>query len=39
MIVTDPVNFSAACPSDFNNDGSVDGDDVIEFFLRWDSGC
>lgn len=39
VIVTDPVNFSAACPSDFNNDGSVDGDDVIEFFLRWDSGC
>jgi hypothetical protein len=20
-------------------DGSVDGDDVIEFFERWDSGC
>jgi hypothetical protein len=36
---TNVVNFAAACPSDFNNDGSVDGDDVIEFFERWDNGC
>jgi hypothetical protein len=39
QIFTPPVNFSAACPSDFNLDGSVDGDDVIYFFERWDSGC
>lgn len=39
VIYTDTVNFSAACPSDFNNDGSVDGDDVIGFFERWDAGC
>jgi hypothetical protein len=39
VVYTNTVNFSAACPSDFNNDGSVDGDDVIEFFERWDSGC
>ena len=39
VIYTDTVNFTATCPSDFNNDGSVDGDDVIEFFERWDSGC
>jgi hypothetical protein len=25
--------------ADFNHDGGVDGDDVIEFFSRWDSGC
>jgi hypothetical protein len=36
---TDVVNFAPACPSDFNNDGSVDGDDVITFFDRWDRGC
>jgi hypothetical protein len=39
VMYTNTVNFAAACPSDFNNDGSVDGDDVIEFFERWDSGC
>jgi hypothetical protein len=39
VIYTNVVNFSAACPSDFNNDGSVDGDDVITFFERWDGGC
>ncbi|MFZ4576144.1 MAG: hypothetical protein ACOYN0_17300, partial [Phycisphaerales bacterium] len=39
VVYTNTVNFAAACPSDFNNDGSVDGDDVIEFFERWDSGC
>jgi hypothetical protein len=26
------------CFGDFNNDGGVDGDDVIEFFLVWDAG-
>lgn len=36
---TSTVNYSAACPSDFNLDGSVDGDDVIAFFERWDGGC
>jgi hypothetical protein len=39
VIYTDVVNYSAACPSDFNLDGSVDGDDVIMFFERWDVGC
>jgi hypothetical protein len=39
IIHSNTVNFAAACPSDFNNDGSVDGDDVIGFFERWDSGC
>ncbi|MFZ4574217.1 MAG: GC-type dockerin domain-anchored protein [Phycisphaerales bacterium] len=24
------------CPTDFNNDGGVDGDDVIVFFALWD---
>jgi hypothetical protein len=33
------INSAAACPSDFNNDGSVDGDDVTQFFERWDPGC
>ncbi|MFZ4574239.1 MAG: hypothetical protein ACOYN0_07560 [Phycisphaerales bacterium] len=26
------------CPADFNNDGGVDGDDVIAFFAEWDAG-
>jgi hypothetical protein len=26
------------CFADFNNDGGIDGDDVIEFFARWDAG-
>jgi hypothetical protein len=26
------------CPSDFNGDGVVDGDDVIGFFGAWDAG-
>lgn len=30
---------NAVCPSDMNGDGSVDGDDVILFFERWDVGC
>jgi hypothetical protein len=37
--LTAEVNFDIACPSDFNADGSVDGDDVIAFFERWDGGC
>jgi hypothetical protein len=27
-----------ACPADWNNDGGVDGDDVIAFFAAWDAG-
>ena len=36
----DDVRISAdlACLSDFNLDGSVDGDDVIAFFAQWDIG-
>ena len=29
---------AAPCPADWNNDGSVDGDDVILFFSEWDIG-
>ena len=29
---------SPACPADWNQDGGVDGDDVIEFFAQWDLG-
>jgi subtilisin family serine protease len=32
------VDITAPCPSDFNGDGSVDGDDVIGFFGAWDAG-
>lgn len=35
----DNVQITRLCQSDFNNDGSVDGDDVIAFFERWDFGC
>jgi subtilisin-like proprotein convertase family protein len=33
-ICTPPSN---PCPADINNDGSVDGDDVIVFFAAWDA--
>ena len=26
------------CPADFNCDGGVDGQDVTEFFARWEAG-
>ena len=26
------------CPGDYNDDGGVDGDDVIAFFADWDMG-
>jgi len=39
VLYTNVVNFSVTCPSDFNADGSVDGDDVIQFFENWDGGC
>jgi hypothetical protein len=33
------VNFSVACPADFNADGGVDFSDVEAFFDRWENGC
>lgn len=38
-IYSDIVNFSVACPADFNADGGVDFGDVEAFFTRWDNGC
>jgi len=29
---------SDGCFADFNNDGGIDGDDVIGFFAEWDTG-
>lgn len=26
------------CPSDFNDDGGIDADDIIDFFAAWDAG-
>jgi hypothetical protein len=28
---------TGVCPSDWNADGGVDGDDVIAFFTQWDA--
>jgi hypothetical protein len=36
---TNTVNFSVACPSDFNADGGVDFGDIQAFFERWENGC
>ncbi|MEI7659082.1 MAG: immunoglobulin domain-containing protein [Phycisphaerae bacterium] len=36
---TNTVNFTVACPADFNADGGVDFNDVEEFFFRWENGC
>jgi hypothetical protein len=33
------VNFSLACPADFNADGGIDFTDVEAFFERWENGC
>ena len=30
------VNVSPRCIADYNNDGGIDGDDVIAFFALWD---
>jgi hypothetical protein len=36
---TETVNFSIACPADFNADGGVDFGDIELFFERWENGC
>ncbi|MFZ4575843.1 MAG: GC-type dockerin domain-anchored protein, partial [Phycisphaerales bacterium] len=33
-----PIDASVRCGGDFNQDFSVDGDDVIDFFGPWDAG-
>lgn len=33
-----PIDASIRCGGDFNQDFSVDGDDVIDFFGPWDAG-
>ncbi|MFZ4574723.1 MAG: GC-type dockerin domain-anchored protein, partial [Phycisphaerales bacterium] len=33
-----PDSCESLCLGDFNNDGGVDGDDVIAFFNAWDAG-
>ena len=40
FIATVPVCAWQAdgCAADFNNDGGIDGDDVIGFFGEWDTG-
>jgi len=32
------LNANGVCPADINDDGGVDGDDVIQFFTSWDAG-
>jgi hypothetical protein len=39
FLYTDTVNFSIACPADFNADGGIDFGDVEAFFERWEAGC
>jgi len=39
VLYTDIVNFTIACPADFNADGGVDFTDVEAFFERWENGC
>lgn len=38
-VYSNTVNFSVACPADFNADGGVDFSDVEAFFERWENGC
>jgi hypothetical protein len=39
FVYTNTVNFSVACPADFNADGGIDFSDVEAFFERWENGC
>ncbi len=39
FVCTNTVNFTIACPSDFNADGGVDFGDLELFFERWENGC
>jgi hypothetical protein len=39
FIYTDTVNFTIACPADFNADGGIDFGDIEAFFERWENGC
>ena len=39
FVYTNTVNFTIACPSDFNADGGVDFGDLELFFERWENGC
>ncbi len=39
FVYTNTVNFSVACPADFNADGGIDGLDLFAFFERWENGC
>ncbi len=39
IVYTNTVNFSVACPADFNADGGIDFGDVEAFFERWENGC
>jgi hypothetical protein len=35
--ITTPALVQVGCSADFNNDGAIDGDDVIGFFTAWDA--
>jgi len=40
-VISDAVSLSnapPACTADFNQDGGVDGDDLIDFFAAWEAG-
>jgi hypothetical protein len=39
FVYTNTVNFSVACPADFNADGGIDFGDIEAFFERWENGC
>jgi hypothetical protein len=39
FVYSNTVNFSIACPADFNADGGIDFADVEAFFERWENGC
>jgi hypothetical protein len=39
FVYTNIVNFTVACPADFNADGGVDFGDIEAFFVRWEDGC
>ena len=32
------VNAAPPCYADFNQDGGIDGDDIVSFYMAWESG-
>ncbi|MFN9993501.1 MAG: hypothetical protein ACK54H_09155, partial [Phycisphaerales bacterium] len=39
LLELDSLIRAAACPADLDDSGGIDGDDLVEFFNRWESAA